>query len=123
VQILNCSLQKRSRYLQALFLLWGIVYLDHITRMSKNEGIYLSSNKFGLELTCTIIHDFASRDWFVFLYTLSNPVEDLLLAIVVEGDRLSSLSGLIQPMREDRLDTRSWTVECLVRALMETGIL
>jgi hypothetical protein len=79
---------------------------------SKNEGIYPLSSKFDLKFRCNIIHSFSSRDWCVFFCVLSNPVEDLLLTIFVKGDMLSSLSGLVQPVRESHLDTRSWTVEC-----------
>jgi hypothetical protein len=32
VQILNYSLEKRSRYLQALFFLWGTFCLDRLIR-------------------------------------------------------------------------------------------
>jgi hypothetical protein len=38
---------------------------------------------------------------------MSNPIEDLLFTILVEGGVLSSLSGLVEPIREGRLDTGS----------------
>jgi hypothetical protein len=37
IQILNCSLGKRSEYLQALLFMWGTSCLDHLTRMLRNE--------------------------------------------------------------------------------------
>jgi hypothetical protein len=43
---------------------------------------------------------------------LSNPVEDFLFTILLEGDMLSSLSAMVHPVCEGRLDTKSWTVEC-----------
>jgi hypothetical protein len=45
-------------------------------------------------------------DDFLFC-ALSNPAQDLLLTISVEGDMLSSFSGLAQPVREGRLDMTS----------------
>jgi hypothetical protein len=48
-QILNHSLQKRSRYLQALLFLWPTCCLDYFIRIPKNEGIYPSSSRFDSE--------------------------------------------------------------------------
>jgi hypothetical protein len=79
--------------------------------MSKNEEIDQCSSKFAFLLNCTIIHDFSSHDWCIFFCILLHSLEDLLLTILVEGDMLSSLSGLIQPVREGRLDTGSWAIE------------
>jgi hypothetical protein len=59
-----------------------------------------------------MIRDFSSRDWCVSFCVLPNPVEDLLLMILVDGDILSSLSSIVQPVHDGRLDTRSWAVEC-----------
>jgi hypothetical protein len=59
-----------------------------------------------------MIHDFVACDWGVFFCVLLNPVEDFLLTILVEGNLLSSWTGIVQPVREGRLDTGSWTVEC-----------
>jgi hypothetical protein len=36
----------------------------------------------------------------------------LLLVILIERGMLSSVSGLVHPERDGRLDTGSWTVEC-----------
>jgi hypothetical protein len=38
-------------------------------------------------------------------------IEDLLFTISIEGRMLSSLSGLVQPMCEGRLDTGSWNLQ------------
>jgi hypothetical protein len=111
VQILNYFLEKRSRYMRALPFLRATFYLDCVTRVSKNEGICQYSSKFDLELSCRIIHDFCFRDWYVFFCVLWNPVEDLMRAIFIEGDMLSSLSWIVQPVRRGRLDMGSWTVE------------
>jgi hypothetical protein len=117
VQILNYSLEKRSRYLRALPFLGDTCCLDDLIRMPKNEGIYPSSSRSDFKLRCIIIHDFSFRHWCVFFWVLLNPVEDLLFTILVEGDMLSSLPRFVQPMREGRLDTRSWTVECSCRCI------
>jgi hypothetical protein len=45
VQILNCSLEKRSRPLRALAFLRATRCLDDRIRMAKNDGIYQSSTK------------------------------------------------------------------------------
>jgi hypothetical protein len=79
--------------------------------MSKNKGIHPSSGKFHLEFSPAIIHDSCFRDWYVLFRVLSNPVEDLLFPILVEGGMLSSLPGLVQPIRRGRLHTGSWTIE------------
>jgi hypothetical protein len=112
VRILSSSLEKRSRYLQTLLFLQNTFLSDYCVRMSKSEGIYHSSSRFDLELRRTIIHDFSSRDWCVLFCVLFNPLGDLLFTILVQGDMLSSLPTFIQPMREGRLDTKSWTFEC-----------
>jgi hypothetical protein len=52
------------------------------------------------------------RDWCVLSCVLSNPLEDLVLTILIQGNVLSSLSGLVQPVREGRLDMGSLAVEC-----------
>jgi hypothetical protein len=101
VQILNCCLEKCSRYLRALRVLGASSCLDELIRTSKTEGFYPSSSRVDLKLRCTIIHDFSSRDWRVFFCIL-----------LIDGNMLSSLSPLVQPVREGRLDTGSWAVEC-----------
>jgi hypothetical protein len=63
-------------------------------------------------LRCAIIRGFSSRDWYVVFRVLLHPVEDLLFTIWVEGDMLSSLCGLVQPARKNRLDTSSRAIEC-----------
>jgi hypothetical protein len=93
-------------------LLLGHFALDHVARMSMNEGICPSWSKFDFTLRCTIICDLCSRDWCVLFCVLLHPAEDFLYTILVEGDMLSSLSGLVQPAQEGYLDTRSWTIEC-----------
>jgi hypothetical protein len=85
---------------------------EYFIRISKNEGIYPSSSRFDFDLRRTVIHDFFSSDWCVFFCVLLNPVQDLLFSILVEGDVLSSLSRIVQPMREGRLGTGVWAVEC-----------
>jgi hypothetical protein len=112
VQILNYYLQKRSRYLRAVLFWWAILCLDCVIGMSKNQGIYPFSSRSDLKSTFTIIHDFSFRDWSVFFCVLLTPVEDVLSTIFFKGDLLSSLSGIVQPVRKGRLDTGSWTVEC-----------
>jgi hypothetical protein len=76
-------------------LLVGRFRLDDVIQMSKNEGIYPSSGKFDLEFSRAMIHDFCFRDWCVLFRILSNPVEDLLSPILVEGGMVSSLPGLV----------------------------
>jgi hypothetical protein len=95
VQFLDCSLGKRSRYLQALLFLWGAFRLDDVFQMSKNEGIHSSPGKFDLGFSRAMIHDFCFRDWCVLFRILSNPIEDLWFPIFVEGGMLSSLPGLV----------------------------
>jgi hypothetical protein len=73
----------------------GRFSLDDVIQMSKNEGIHQSSGKFHLEFSRAMIHDFCFRDWCVLFRVLSNPVGDLLFPILVEGDMLSSLPGLV----------------------------
>jgi hypothetical protein len=58
-----------------------------------------------------MIHDFCFRDWYVLFRVLLNPIEDLLFALLVEGGILSSLPGLVSPMRQGRLQAGSWTIE------------
>jgi hypothetical protein len=111
VHTLNESLEKRSRYLRALPLLRTAFCFDDLIRIPKDEGIHPSSSRFDLKLRRTIIHDFFSRDWCVLFCVLVNPVEILLCTILIEGDMLSSLPRCVQPMREGRVDTRSWTGE------------
>jgi hypothetical protein len=41
-----------------------------------------------------------------------NPIEDLLFTMLVDGNMFSSLPRFVHPMRDGRMDTRSWTVEC-----------
>jgi hypothetical protein len=101
--------------LRALPFLRATFCLDNLMRMRRNEGIDQSSSSFDLELRRTIIQDFSSRDWCVLFCVLLNQVEDLLFTILVDGDRLSSscvLPRFAHPMRDGRLDTRSWTDEC-----------
>jgi hypothetical protein len=100
VQSLNYSLAKHSRYLRALPFLRAAFYLEDFIGMPKNEVIYASSSRFDLDLRRTIIHDFSSRDWCPFFGVLLNPVENLLLMIVAEGDMLSAFPGLVQPLCE-----------------------
>jgi hypothetical protein len=95
VQILNYSLEKRSRYLRALPFLRVTCCFDNLSRMPKNEGICLSSSRFDLELRRTIIHDFSSRDWCILFCVLLNPVEDLLFTILVHGDMFFSLPQFV----------------------------
>jgi hypothetical protein len=52
-----------------------------------------------------------------------NPVEDLLLTIVVEGDIFSSLSGIVTPVPRDLWTEDRGQSNALASALMETGIL
>jgi hypothetical protein len=40
------------------------------------------------------------------------PIEELLFTILIARGLLSPVSRLVQPVHEDRLDTRSWTIEC-----------
>jgi hypothetical protein len=40
-----------------------------------------------------------------------DPIEDLLFTISIVGDVLSAVSGLMQSVRESRLDTGLWTVK------------
>jgi hypothetical protein len=91
--------------------------------MSKNDGIHPASSKFDLKLRCTIIHDFYSRGWCIFLGVLPNPVEDLLLTNFIEGDMLSSFSGIVQPMRKAAWTRDRGQSDALISALMVTGIL
>jgi hypothetical protein len=86
--------------------------LDNLIRMPKKEGIYQSSSRCDIDLRRTIIHDFSSRDWCVLFCVLLNSIEDLLFTILIEGDILSWLPRFVQPMREGRFDTGSWTGEC-----------
>jgi hypothetical protein len=95
VQILDCSLSKPSGYLRALLFLGGAFCLDNAVRMSKNQGIHLSSSKFHLKFSRTIIYDFCFRDWSVLSCVMSNSIADLLFAILVEGGMLSSLPWLV----------------------------
>jgi hypothetical protein len=52
---------------------------------------------------------------------LLNKIEYMPFAIVVERGILPAVSGLVQPVRESRLDRESWTIESPVRALPELG--
>jgi hypothetical protein len=79
-------------------------------------------SKIKLELGCAIMHDFMFRDGRVLFCLLPNPIEDLLFTILIEGDTLSSVSGMVPPVHEGQLDTGSWTIECPRRTLMKTGI-
>jgi hypothetical protein len=79
--------------------------------MSKNEGIHSSSGKFHFEFSPAMIRDFCFRGWCVLFPVLSNPVEDLLFPILEEVGMLSSLPGLVEPMRQGRLHTGPWVVE------------
>jgi hypothetical protein len=90
LQILNYSLEKRSRYLRGLPFLRATFCLDDLIRWPKNEGIYPSSSRFDLKLRLSIIHDFSTRERCVLFRVLVNPVEELLFTILVEGDVLSS---------------------------------
>jgi hypothetical protein len=63
--------------------------------MSKNEGIQPSSGKFDLEFSRAVIHDFCFRELCVLFRALSNPVEDVLFPILVEGGVLSSLPRFV----------------------------
>jgi hypothetical protein len=81
-------------------LLGGVIRLHDVNRMSEAEEIYQSSGKSDLGLSPTMIHDFRFRDWCVLFGILSNPVEDLLFTIVVDGGMLSSLPELARPMRQ-----------------------
>jgi hypothetical protein len=95
VQVPDRSLEKRSRYLQALLFMWGTFLLDHVIEISKNEGIHPSSGKLDLEFSRAMIHDFCFRDWCVLFRVRSNSVEDLLFQILAEGSMLSSLPWLV----------------------------
>jgi hypothetical protein len=97
--------------LQALLFLWGAFGLDDIIQLSKNEGIHLSSGKFDLEFIRAMIHEFCFRDWCVSFRVLSNPIEDLLLPILIEEGMFSSLPGLVlahapRPLAHEIVDNR-----------------
>jgi hypothetical protein len=111
VLVLDRSLEKRSRYLQTLLLLWGVVCSDDVIQMSKNEGIHESSGKSVLEFSRAVIHDFCFRDWCALFRVLSNPIEDLLISILLDGGMRSWLPGLVEPMHQGRLHMESWTVK------------
>jgi hypothetical protein len=110
VQVLDRSLEKRSRDLQALPWLCSAFRLDRVIQMSKNEGIHRSSGKSDLEFSRVMIHDFRFRDWCVLFRVLSSPIEDLLFPILLEGGMPSSLPGLVWLMRQGRLHTGSWVI-------------
>jgi hypothetical protein len=55
VQIPNCSLEKRSRHLQALLFLPGTFFVNYLIRMLNDERICPSSSKSDLKLRCTMI--------------------------------------------------------------------
>jgi hypothetical protein len=75
--------------------------------MSKDSEIYRASSKFDLEFSRSVIHDSCCREWHVSFCVLSNPVEHLPFTTLIDGDMLSSLCGLVQPVREGRWDTES----------------
>jgi hypothetical protein len=98
--------------LQALLFLWEAFHLGGVIQISKSEEMHPSLGEFDLEFSRAIIPDFSSRECCVVFCVLSNPVEDLLFTILVEGRMPSSLPRFVQPIREGRLDTESSTVEC-----------
>jgi hypothetical protein len=93
--------------LQALLCLCDTLSLNHLVRPSTNDWICLSLSDWDLELNCEIIFDFSFRDWCVLLRVLLNPIEDLPSTSSIELRMLSSVSGLVHPVHEDSLDTRS----------------
>jgi hypothetical protein len=55
---------------------------------------------------------FSFRDWRAFFWVLPNSIEHLLVTISIKAGMLSSVSWFVHPVRGDRLDMQSWTVEC-----------
>jgi hypothetical protein len=55
--------------------------------------------------------DLSFRDWRVVFGVLPNPIMNLPFAIVIDGGTLSVVSGRVQAVRENGLDTGSWAIE------------
>jgi hypothetical protein len=111
-QILVCSLQEHSGYLQTLLFLRGTFRFEDLIRMATNERIRQAASDWNFELSSAVILYFCFPDWCALFGFLLNPVENLLFTIGVKSGLLPLLSWRLQSMRECQLHRISWAVEC-----------
>jgi AAA+ ATPase superfamily predicted ATPase len=82
----------KSILFRTLFLLGKTSCLNDFVRGAKNGRIYPAASDWNLKLARGVIIDFFSRNWRAAFGLLSDPVKNLLFAILFTSRMLPSMS-------------------------------